>query len=98
MRRRNVTGRRIAYLRSEQNMSQDMLIARLQLLGFDITRDVLANMESGRTRIDDDDLPYFQKALRVPIILFYSKEVRELDEKFSRLRAEKLKRQRNGKS
>jgi transcriptional regulator with XRE-family HTH domain len=91
MRRRNVTGRRLAYLRSEQEMTQDTLAARLQCEGLDITRDVLANMESGRTEVSDDHLPFFQKALRVPIVLFYSKEIQERDELFRRRREEKLK-------
>jgi transcriptional regulator with XRE-family HTH domain len=99
MRRRNVTGRRLAYLRSEQEMSQDTLAARLQCEGLDITRDVVANMECGRTEIPDDYLRFLQKALRVPIVLFFSKEVQDLDEKFARLRAARLKRRlRNGKS
>ncbi|MGH7975422.1 MAG: helix-turn-helix domain-containing protein [Limisphaerales bacterium] len=92
MRRRNVTGRRLAYLRSEKNMSQDTLAARLQCEGLDISRDVLANIESGRTEVPDDYLRFFQKALRVPIVLFFSKEVQDLDEKFARQVAEqKLK-------
>jgi transcriptional regulator with XRE-family HTH domain len=80
-------------------MSQDTLAARLQCEGLDITRDVVANMESGRTEIPDDYLRFLQKALRVPIALFFSKEVQDLDEKFARLRAARLKkRSRNGKS
>jgi transcriptional regulator with XRE-family HTH domain len=99
MRRRNVTGRRLAYLRSEQEMSQDTLAARLQCEGLDVTREVVSNMENGRTQILDDYLPHFQKALRVPVALLFSKEVQALDEKFTRLRAAKLKkRSRNVKS
>lgn len=99
MRRRNVTGSRVAYVRMEQDMTQDTLTARLQCEGLDISRDVLANMESGRTEINDDDLRFFQRALRVPIILLFSKEVRDLDEKFAlRLANQKLKAQsRNAK-
>jgi transcriptional regulator with XRE-family HTH domain len=100
MRRRNVTGRRLAYLRSEKNMSQDTLAARLQCEGLDISRDVLANIESGRTEVPDDYLRFFQKALCVPIVLFFSKEVQDLDEKFARQVADqKLKtNSRNAKS
>jgi transcriptional regulator with XRE-family HTH domain len=100
MRRRNVTGRRVAYLRSEQNMTQDTLAARLQCEGLDISRVVLANIESGRTEVPDDYLPYFQKALRVSIVLLFSKEVQDLNEKFVRRAADlKLKtNSRNAKS
>jgi transcriptional regulator with XRE-family HTH domain len=90
MHRRNVTGRRVAYLRSEQNLSQDMLTARLQCQGMKITREVLANMECGRTVITDGDLQYFLKALHVPIRLFFSEDIRELDEKFAHHRAARL--------
>lgn len=78
-----ITGRRIAYLRSEQDMSQDTLVARLQCLGLDITRDVLANMECGRKKILADFLPYFQCALDVPIARFFAQDVQDLDAKLS---------------
>jgi transcriptional regulator with XRE-family HTH domain len=79
MRRQNVTGRGIAYVRSEQNLSQETLAARLQCDGLDLSRQMLANIESGRKRVEDDMLPYFQRALCVPIVRFFSQEVRDLD-------------------
>ena len=100
MRRRNVTGYRVAYYRSEQGMSQDTLTARLQCEGMDITRDVLANKESGRTEITDEDLKYFHRALQVPITWLFPHDVQKNDEKFARgWPARKLKaKRRNGKS
>jgi transcriptional regulator with XRE-family HTH domain len=83
MRQRNVTGRGIAYVRSQQNLSQDNLVARLQCDGFDITRDVLANIETGRKRVEDGMLPYFQRALGVPIARFFSQAVRDDDARFA---------------
>jgi transcriptional regulator with XRE-family HTH domain len=80
---RNVTGRRIAYVRSEQNLSQEILAARLQCEGLDISREVLANIESGRTKVTDDYLPYFQRALRVPIVRFFPQDVQDLDAQFA---------------
>jgi transcriptional regulator with XRE-family HTH domain len=79
MHRWNVTGRGIAYERSQQNMSQETLVARLQCDGLDISRDVLANIETGRKRVGDFMLPYFQRALGVPITRFFPQEVREYD-------------------
>jgi transcriptional regulator with XRE-family HTH domain len=67
-----------------------MLTARLQCQGMEITRDVLASMESGRTVITDDDLLHFLKALRVPLRQFFSTDIQELDEKFATRRAAKL--------
>lgn len=79
MESRNATGRQIAYLRSQQNLSQENLVARLQIGGLDITRDVLANMETGRTEVPDIFLPHFQRALGVSIVLFFPKEVRDFE-------------------
>lgn len=97
---RNVTGRRIAYLRSEQNLSQEVLVARLQCEGLDISRDVLANIETGRTEVKDVLLPYFQRALRVQIMRLFPTYVQVLDEKLAvRAAARSLKtRSRNAKS
>jgi len=79
----NVTGRGIAYVRSQQNLSQDNLVARLQCAGLDISRDVLANIETGRKRVEDGMLPYFQRALGVPISRFFSQAIRDDDAKFA---------------
>jgi transcriptional regulator with XRE-family HTH domain len=99
MRRRNVTGRRIAFLRSEKGMSQDMLAARLTCKGFSVTREKLSNMENGRTLIRDRDLPYFQKALGVPLVMLYSQEVQEDEKKYAQQYADWLKRRsRHAKS
>ena len=84
---RNITGRGIAYVRSEQNLSQEILAARLQCEGLDISRDVLANIETGRAEVKDDFLPFFQRALGVPIVRFFSKEVRDHDAKLAALDA-----------
>lgn len=83
MRQHNVTGRGIAYVRSQQNLSQDNLVARLQCDGLDISRDVLANIETGRKRVEDGMLPYFQRALGVPIARFFSQAVRDDDARFA---------------
>jgi ribosome-binding protein aMBF1 (putative translation factor) len=80
---RNDTGRQIAYLRSQQDLSQETLVARLQCGGLDITRDVLANIETGRTEVPDIFLPHFQRALGVSIIRFFPKEVRDFEAKLA---------------
>ena len=79
MRKQNVTGRGIAYVRSEQNLSQEILAARLQCDGLDISRQMLANIEIGRKRVEDNMLPYFQRALGVPIARFFPQAVRDFD-------------------
>ena len=83
MRRRNVIGRMVARLRYERNWSQDILVARLQCEGLDISRDVLANIETGRTEVPDAFIPYFQRALRVQIIRLFPQDVQDLDAKLA---------------
>jgi hypothetical protein len=84
MRRLNVIGRIVARQRFELAWTQEILTSRMQCLGADITRQRLANMECGRTQIPDELLPFFQKVFAMRIVLFFSKEVQELDEQFAR--------------
>ena len=83
MRRLNIIGPTVARLRFERGWTQETLAARLQCLGVDISRQKLANMESGRTQVPDALIPEFQKAFAVPVILFFPKVVRDLDVKFA---------------
>lgn len=91
MRRQNVTGRGIAYVRSEQNMSQETLASKLQIRGVDISRQMLANIEVGRKEVKDWMLPHFQRVLRVPIVRFFSQEVQADDAEFAALPPGSLK-------
>jgi len=91
MRQQNVTGRRIAYVRSEQNLSQETLAARLQCDGLDISRQMLANIETGRKEVNDKMLPHFQRALQVPIVRLFAQDVQDLDAKFATVPAGSLK-------
>jgi len=54
--------------------------ARLQRVGVDVSRQMLANMECGRTQITDKHLIGFQKAFRMCIIRLFPLEVQTLDE------------------
>lgn len=84
MNRRNVIGQAVAKLRCERGWTQETLAARLQCHGYDVSREVLANLESGRTQFTDVHIMGCQKAFGVTIIMLFPKSVRELDEKFSR--------------
>ncbi|MBI1178364.1 XRE family transcriptional regulator [bacterium] len=63
----NLIGRNTARLRNQRNLTQSMLVARLQLLGCDITRDVLCNIELQRYAATDQHAYYLAKALKVEI-------------------------------
>ena len=83
MRRLNVIGPAVIRLRSERGWTQEVLAARLQCSGADITRDMLANIETGRTQITDDHITAFQKVFQVEVIKLFPKAVQELDERFA---------------
>jgi len=79
----NIIGPAVAKLRFEREWTQEILAARLQCQGTNVSRDMLANIESGRTQITDELLMAFQKVFGVRIIRFFPKTVQELDEMYS---------------
>lgn len=99
MRRQNLIGSVVAKLRFERKWTQEILAARLQCQGVDVSRDMLANIESGRTKVTDEQIAGFQRAFGVRIILFFPKSVQELDEKLAQHESTwPLKRRRPRKS
>jgi transcriptional regulator with XRE-family HTH domain len=83
MRRLNVIGALVAKLRFERNWTQELLAARLQREGVDVSRDMLANIESGRTQITDEHIMGLQKAFGTQIIRLFPLAVQALDEKYA---------------
>ncbi len=63
----NLVGPQIRRLRTARGWSQSKLAMRLQLNGLDISRTVLAQMESQLHCIKDKDIPYFARALRADL-------------------------------
>jgi transcriptional regulator with XRE-family HTH domain len=63
----NLIGRKVARLRHQQGLTQDMLVARLQVLKCSITRDVLCNIELQRYVATDRHVLFLAKALKVEI-------------------------------
>ena len=59
-------------LRTARGWSQSKLAMRLQLNGLDISRTVLAQMESQLHCIKDKDIPYFARALRADLGTYLS--------------------------
>ena len=56
-------GNNIRKLREEAKMTQDMLAARLQLLGCDITRSAIAKIEVGQRHIYPDEIKLIKEIL-----------------------------------
>lgn len=56
-------GSNIRALREAQGMTQDMLAAKLQLLGCDITRSAIAKIEVGQRHLYPDEIILIRKIL-----------------------------------
>jgi len=82
MGRLNIIGPVVIKLRFERGWSQEILAARLQCQQDDISRDVLANIETGRTQVTDKHIEALQKAFEVEIIRLFPKPIQERDVKF----------------
>jgi transcriptional regulator with XRE-family HTH domain len=64
---RNLVGPQIRQLRAKMDITQPMLVARCQLVGWDISRETIAKIESQIRWVSDFELLGFAKALDVPI-------------------------------
>mgnify|MGYP000601468757 CR=1 FL=1 len=63
----NLIGPNIRTIRKGINLSQKELVARCNLLGWDISRGTLAKIESKTRRISDKEVLYVSQALKVDI-------------------------------
>ena len=58
-------GKNIRTLREKAGMTQDMLAAKLQISGCDITRSAVAKIEVGQRHLYPDELILIKKILKV---------------------------------
>ncbi len=84
MRRQNITGLRMAYLRSQKKWTQDRLATKLQCAGVDISRLSVARIEYGILKVNDTILAGLQKVFRIPIVLLFPQEIQDLDADFTK--------------
>jgi hypothetical protein len=63
----NFIGPRVAKFRSDQEWTQDVLVAKLQVLGCNMTRDILANIELRRSIATDKQVWFFAIVFGVEI-------------------------------
>jgi transcriptional regulator with XRE-family HTH domain len=75
----NIIGSVVIKLRFERGWSQETLAAKLQCQADDISRDVLANIETGRTQVTDKHIAALQKAFKVQVIQLFPKSTQEWD-------------------
>lgn len=63
----NLIGPNIREIRKSMNLSQKDLVARCNLLGWDISRGTLAKIESRTRKISDEEVLLFSKVLKVNV-------------------------------
>ena len=86
----NIIGSFLAKKRHELGLSQEFMAARLQREGVDVSRQMLANMECGRTQITDKHLIGFQKVFRTCIIQLFPLDVQASDKLYARREKDQL--------
>lgn len=63
----NIVGPIIREIRIKQGLSQKDLVARCNLLGWDISRGTLAKIESKSRKLSDNEIVLLAKALNVEV-------------------------------
>ena len=67
----NLCGKNIKKIRKEQKITQDELCARMQVMGYQISRSDISKLENGKKFITDFEVFGFSKALKVSILELY---------------------------
>jgi transcriptional regulator with XRE-family HTH domain len=76
-RKANVIGQNVAKFRYQRSWTQEELVAKLQLFGCYMTRDILANIETQRRIVTDVQVRFFAEAFGVSIAELYPVKRRE---------------------
>ena len=63
--RKNIIGPNVRRIRNNQDISQERLAAKCQLIGWDISREGIAKIESQVRGVSDIEVKKLAKALRV---------------------------------
>ena len=66
-RKGNLIGKQVSEARNNLGLSQAALAAKCQRMGWDLSRDVLARIESGVRGITDKEMAIFSDVLGVPV-------------------------------
>lgn len=59
-------GKNIRILRERRGMTQELLAAKLQLMGCDITRSAIAKIEVGQRHLYPDEVILIREILNIP--------------------------------
>ena len=72
---KNLIGPQVRKWRNKKGWSQETLAARLQLRGWNVGRDSIASLESGRRRVPDCEILFLARALGVDLKDLFPKGV-----------------------
>lgn len=67
----NIIGSKIKEIRTKEKITQEDLCARMQVMGFQISRSDISKLENGKKLITDFEVLGFSKALKVNITDLY---------------------------
>lgn len=67
----NVTGINIRNIRKKSKITQEELCARMQVLGYQISRSDISKLETGKRYISDFEVASFAQVLNVSILELY---------------------------
>lgn len=67
----NVSGKNIKEIRKKQKITQEDLCARMQIMGFKLSRSDISKLENGKRFVNDVEIVAFSKALKVSILDLY---------------------------
>lgn len=81
----NVVGQNIVKFRHQRGWTQDELAAKLQLLGCNMSRQILANIETRRCAVTDSQIIFLSEVFSIPVKdLFPLSRGREIGQRKSR--------------
>ena len=67
----NIIGPKVREIRESKEMTQEELVAKCNLLKWEISRSTLAKIESQVRRVTDEEVALLAKALKVEINVLY---------------------------
>ena len=67
----NIIGKKIKEIRKEKKITQEDLCARMQVMGYKISRSDISKLENGKKFISDFEVYGFAKALKVSILVLF---------------------------
>lgn len=69
----NIIGPKVREIRESKEMTQEDLAAKCNLLKWDVSRSIIAKIESKVRRVTDEEVALLAKALKVDVNVLYKK-------------------------